>query len=55
MNEEQLLALLASIDEWLGNDEPASIGIIDMIIEWREALAKALGKPERSSSSAVSV
>jgi hypothetical protein len=39
--------LLADIDEWLGNDEPASMETIDMVIEWREALAAALGRPKR--------
>ena len=38
----QLLALLADMDEWLHNDE----GIMNEdIIEWRDRLAVALGKP----------
>jgi hypothetical protein len=45
MNEEELLALLASMDEWLSNSEGL---LIEDIIEWRDRLAKAIGKPERS-------
>lgn len=45
MNEAELLALLASMDEWLGNSEGL---MIEDVIEWREMLAKAIGKPERA-------
>lgn len=43
MSDEQfaaLKALLASFDEWLGNDEGL---MITDVIEWRDMLAKALG------------
>lgn len=46
MNEQELgrlLSLLASIDEWLGNSDGL---MLEDVIEWRDQLGKALGKPE---------
>jgi hypothetical protein len=37
------LALLASFDEWLGNEDNITI---EEIIAWRDQLAAALGEPE---------
>lgn len=40
-----LLALLALIDEWLGNSEDL---LIDDVVAWREHLAAALGQGPRT-------
>ena len=38
----KLLQLLADLDEWLGNEDGL---MIEDIIDWRNQLADALGKP----------
>ena len=42
MDRVALLALLASMDEWLGNDKMLTN---EDIIDWRDMLAKGLGEP----------
>lgn len=42
---EKLTALLADMDEWLGNEDGL---MIEDVVEWREQLAAAMGLPSRS-------
>jgi hypothetical protein len=44
VNESSLCVLLASMDEWLGNEDGL---MIEDIIGWRDRLALALGKGPR--------
>ncbi len=39
--------VVAEIDQWLSNDDWASMETIDEVLEWRNALAVALGLPKR--------